>query len=346
MSKRRFDFLFSFGPIVAGVIFLFAGTVTVSFNSVRPPASAFSPHAASQPAPGDASLAAAGGDIPAVFPVSRPTVPLPKEAIEFGGPLTAAAVAVVDDYTNTVLYQKNAGAARPLASITKLMSALVLSDLPMNWASTTVVQEDDLDSGSRQVAAGESYTLDDLWRVALIGSSNSAIHALVRASGVSAEQFVRKMNDKARALGLSSLHFVEPTGLDSQNVGNALDVARLLKAALKDDRIYRALQTGEYYATPLNKPARRRVWTTNWLLTNWVPNRFDKDLLVGKTGYIATSGYNFSVRITGERDHTIRVVVLGAASNEARFGEAKALAEWIFSHYVWPDDAGYALAAP
>jgi len=331
--------------MITGALILFAGTV--SFTMARQPAAvARLPSANGQPASIVASApaparASAGGDIPIVFPVSRPSVPILKEAVEFGNPLTAAAAVAVDDDTNTVLYQKNASASRPLASITKLMSALVLSDLPLRWASTTIVEEDDLDSGSHQINSGESYTLEDLWQVALISSSNSAVHALVRASGITAEQFVLKMNDKARALGLASLHF-----LDNQNVGNALDVARLLKAALKVDRIYRALQTGEYYATPLNKSARHRVWTTNWLLTNWVPNRFDKDLLVGKTGYITSSGYNFSVRITGERDHTIRVVILGASSNESRFSEAKSIAEWAFGHYAWPNDAGYALATP
>ncbi|MBI5729492.1 MAG: D-alanyl-D-alanine carboxypeptidase [Candidatus Magasanikbacteria bacterium] len=352
MSEKITNFLSSFGLMITGVLILFAGTVsgTIVRRPVAPVARLPSVESRSTPtvvATHAPVPAPEGGDIPVVFPVSRPSVPLLKEAVEFGGPLTAAAVVVVDDDTNTVLYQKNVNAVRPLASITKLMSALVLSDLPMRWASTTMVAEDDLiDASSHQVSAGESYTLDNLWQVALIGSSNSAIHALVRMSGLSPEQFVRKMNDKARSLGLASLRFVEPTGLDDQNVGTALDIARLLKAALKVDRIYRTLQTGEYYATPLNKSTKHRVWTTNWLLTNWVPNRFDKDLLVGKTGYIATSGYNFSVRITGARDHAIRVVVLGAASNEARFGEAKSLAEWAFGHYVWPDDAGYALAAP
>lgn len=351
MSEKITNFLSSFGLMIVGTVVLFAGTV--SFTVVRRPSTPVAPppFAESKPtstiavAPA-ATPASIGGDIPAVFPVSRPSVPLLKEAVEFGNPLTAAAAVVVDDDTNTVLYQKDADVARSLASITKLMSALVLSDLPMRWASTTIVEESDLDPSSHQINIGESYTLDDLWQVALISSSNSAIHALVRASGITTEQFVRKMNDKAHALNLASLRFVEPTGLDNQNVGSALDIARLLKAALKVDRIYHTLQTGEYYATALNTNTKHRVWTTNWLLTNWIPNRFDKDLLVGKTGYITSSGYNFSVRITGAHDRTIRVVVLGASSNETRFSEAKTLAEWAFGHYVWPSDAGYALAAP
>lgn len=348
MSEKIINFLSSFGLMIVGVLILFAGTL--SFTSVRRPgeaavrlSSAESRVVTSTAASNHASV---GGDIPVVFPVSRPSVPLLKEAVEFGSPLTAAAAVVVDEDTNTVLYQKNISAVRPLASITKLMSALVLSDLPIHWASTTIVEDGDLDASSHQVSVGESYTLEDLWQVALISSSNSAINALVRATSLPPEQFVHKMNDKARVLGLASLDFVEPTGLDDQNVGNALDIARLLKAALKVDRIYHTLQTGEYYAAPLNKSVKHRVWTTNWLLTNWIPNRFDKDLLVGKTGYIATSGYNFSVRITGAHDHTIRVVVLGTVSNEARFSEAKMLAEWTFDHYVWPDDAGYTLATP
>lgn len=329
--------------MIVGVALLFFGSV--SFVHVRPSlvVVAVAPIIESHPV---SSTVVMGGDVPIVFPVSRPAVPILREAIEFGNPLTAVSAVVVDDDTNTVLFKKNADDAHPLASISKLMTALVLSDLPIKWASTTTVSADDIDPSSHQINSGEVYTLDDLWHVALIGSSNSAVHVLVRSSGLSKDQFVAKMNQKAKALGLNSLHFVEPTGLDGRNVGSAIDISRLLKTALKVDRIYRALQTGEYYAMPLNSSAKHRVWTTNWLLTNWVPNRFDKDLLVGKTGYITGSGYNFSVRITGGHDHAIRVVVLGTASNEARFNEAKILAEWTFSHYAWPDDVGYTLATP
>lgn len=329
--------------MILGILLLFVGSVTFA---VKRKVETLPVPIVNRPPVATTTIAKATADVPNVFPVSRPVAPSIKEAREFGGALSAAAAVVLDDQTNAVLFQKNAEAVRPLASISKLMSALVLIDLPIKWDATITVAESDLDSSSHQISAGEVYTMEDLWHIALIGSSNSAIHALVRGSAIGSDLFVEKMNQKARTLGLASLHFAEPTGLDNRNVGNALDTARLLKAALKVDKIYHTLQIGEYYAHPIATDIKRRVWTTNWLLTNWVPNRFDKSLLVGKTGYITSSGYNFSVRITSRENHAVRVVVFGAASNESRFTEAKALAEWAFSHYAWNDSADYTIATP
>jgi D-alanyl-D-alanine endopeptidase (penicillin-binding protein 7) len=246
---------------------------------------------------------------------------------------------VVDDQTNAVLFKKNPDEVRSLASITKLMSTLVLSELPLSMDSSTVITEDDYDPFSHHIEVGQTYTLDELWKIALVGSSNSAIRTLVRASGFNEADFALKMNEKAKALGLNTLRFVEPTGLDSRNMGTAPDVLRLLKFALKEDKISDALHLPEYYVTKAKK--KQHVWSTNWLLTNWVPNKFDKDVLVGKTGYIDLSGYNFVARIPGPKNHVLRVVVLGAATNEARFSEARDLAEWVFENYSWPDDENY-----
>jgi len=246
----------------------------------------------------------------------------------------------VDDKTNTVLFKKNIEEIRPLASITKLMSALVLADLPIDWATTTVISEDDSDGSSHHLNVGEKFTLEDLWHVALIGSSNSAINTLVRSSGLSTAEFVARMNKKAADIDFS-FHFVEPTGLNSGNVASALGVARLLKEALKVEKIYRTLQIGEYYAQPLGDPKSRRVWSTDWLLTNWIPSTFTPEEIVGKTGYIAESGYNFTVRLTDGHSHAVRAVILGSGTNESRFSEARDLAEWAFGHYLWPDQEGY-----
>jgi D-alanyl-D-alanine carboxypeptidase len=212
--------------------------------------------------------------------------------------------------------------------------------LPMNWSSTTIITDADME-GDHHVNAGEQFTLDDLWHVALIGSSNSAINALVRNTGMTKEKFVILMNEKAKELRLSSARFAEPTGLSDRNMANALDAAKLLVDALKFDKIYTTVQTGEYYAHPLNSNKARRIWTTNWLLTNWVPNNFKVENIAGKTGYIDDSGYNFAVSLTNEKKHSITVVVFGAATNEERFSEARDLAEWSFDHYLWPDESGY-----
>jgi D-alanyl-D-alanine endopeptidase (penicillin-binding protein 7) len=318
-----------------GVFLLFIGSVFFTTNQNN----RYHPF----PAAGPRSGAGVGGDLSfTALPAARPTVPLSKSTTTtFTPTLTAQAALAVDDVSNVVLYTKNAEAVRPLASITKLMTALVLLDLPVSWTSTTIITQGDWDGESHLVNVGEKYALEDLWHVALIGSSNSAISALVRNSTVSSTQFVVLMNKKAEELHLASASFVEPTGLDSGNVANAVDTAALLKEALRRDKIFKALSTGEYYAKPLSEAKQRRIWSTDWLLTNWIPNTFKVENIVGKTGFINDSLYNFAVRLTDERGHSVRVVIMGAASNEARFTEARDVAEGVFERYLWPTDAGY-----
>ena len=337
-SSRAVEFFSSFGMMLVGVCLLFIGSVTVTAKPVR--------ELATQLPRSEKRIEALGGGdlVYPILPVSRPTVPLQKDEVTFKKSLTALAALVVDDDSNTVLFKKNSNDVRPLASISKLMSAMVLNELPIKWTSTTIVTEEDLDDNSHQIKVGEKYALDDLWNVALIGSSNSAISSLVRNSGLTQEQFVDRMNSMARELGLTTLRFEEPTGISSDNLGSARDIARLLKEALKVPRIADTLRIGEYYIHPLNKGSKykaRRLWSTDLLLIKWIPNSFDKDQIVGKTGFINDSGYNFAVRITGKKNHTVRVVVLGASSNESRFTEARDLAEWTFEHYVWPNEEGY-----
>lgn len=331
MSNKITDFLSSFGIMLAGVFLLFFSSVYFSsennFSFLKFPASGKRAQAA-----GDARLEN--------LPVSKPAVPLPKNKSDFAGSSTAASAIVVDTKTKEVLFSKNTDEVRPLASITKLMTAMVLIDLPINWSSTTIISEADME-GDHHVNVGEQFTLEDLWHVALIGSSNTAVNALVRSTGMTKAQFVALMNAKAKELRLFSARFDEPTGLSDKNMANALDTARLLIDALKFDKIYTTVQTGEYYAHPLSGEKARRIWTTNWLLTNWIPNHFKVEDIAGKTGYIDDSGYNFVVNLTNDKKHSITVVVFGASTNEGRFSEARDLAEWSFDHYLWPTDSGY-----
>lgn len=317
-----------------GVILLFTGSVFFTQAKTEK----YHPF----PVAGNRSDAGIGGDIHVTLPAAQPTIPLLKNVSStFDTVLSAPAVIAVDDVSGAILYSKNADAVRPLASITKLMTALVLLDLPVSWASTTIITAEDWDGESHLVEVGEKYTLEDLWHIALIGSSNTAISALVRSSGVSSTQFVALMNAKAQSLGLTTASFIEPTGLHSGNVASPSDTVVLLKEAVRRDKIFKALHTGEYYASPLGGAKQRRIWSTNWLLTKWIPNEFSVENIVGKTGYINDSLYNFTVRLTDERGHAVRVAVLGAATAEDRFTEARDSAMWVFKNYVWPGDPGY-----
>lgn len=278
---------------------------------------------------------------PRELPKSRPAIPLAVNNQPYTATLTAYAAFAMDERTGIVFFEKNAAQPRPLASVTKLMSALVLLDLSPAWAATATVAEADVDSSDHHLRVGETYRLADLWLAALVGSSNSAVKILIRSSGVSESEFVARMNEKARRLDFSTLRFVDPTGLDSGNVGGAKDAARLLALALRQEKISDALSRPETILRPLNKKETRRVWSTNWLLTNWIPNNFDKDKMAGKTGFISDARYNFIVRLVGGSGRPIIVAVLGSETNESRFEEARDLAKWIFRRYLWPGDEGY-----
>lgn len=280
-----------------------------------------------------------GGDV-FYFPASQPVAPVAKNNDQYNRSLSASSAMVLDVGSRNILFSKNEKQIRPLASITKLMSAIILLGLPMDWSVTTTIAETD-GNGDQHVQPGEAYTLEDLWGASLVGSSNRATRALVKNSGLQEEGFVMLMNKKAKELGLNSLYFTEPTGLSAKNVGNAVDVANLLKEALRFDKIYKFLQIDEYYVRPLNKDKLRRIWSTDWLLTNWTPNNFTREDIVGKTGYIAESGYNFVVSLTDKNRHQLICVILGSISNEQRFEEARDLSEWVFAKYVWPGDQGY-----
>lgn len=333
-SRKTFDFISSVGIMFVGVVLLIVGSITirkVTGYTILPSSLAdfFSN-----------KKTVTNNFEPKQLPVSKPTLPLPRSDEQFPQILTASAVIVVDDTTDTTLLAKNSDIIRPLASITKLMSILVLEDLVADWSSTTTILASDMVADEHHVKIGEIYALKDLRNIGLVGSSNTAINTLVRTSGTSAEEFIDLMNFKAQKLRLSSMYFVEPTGLDSKNIGSAFDTARLLKIALLNENIHSSLGMGEYYARPLNKKTRR-IWSTNWLINRWVPHSFLDGHVVGKTGYIKDAGYNFAVRIKDIHNHTIRVVILGSQSNETRFTEARDVANWIFSNYLWPDQEEY-----
>ncbi len=338
MTQKTFDFLSSFGITLSGVALVLGGSVFFTHAKVESLVAAL---------PFSEKRILAQNQLVRIknFPVSRPVVPTNHGQKECSVPFTAASIVVVDDKTNTVLYKKNGTDIRSLASISKLMSALVLNDLPIAWNKTTFVTGTDINE-DRHLEVGDQYTLSNLWDIALVGSSNSAVQALVRNSGLSQDAFVALMNNKAQQLGLQSLRFVEPTGLDSRNMGTAIDVAKLLKYALEVPKINKSLSLGQYDARPLNRNDKHQVWSTNWLLTKWVPSNFNKQSIIGKTGYITDSGYNFVVRIANNKEQIVRVVIMGATSNEFRFSEARDIAEWVFENYSWPEEHVASAEAP
>jgi len=329
-KNSLFNFLSSFGMMLLGIFLLLGFSLGISIK--QNPEYFYFPISGERVVGGDEYLG--------IPPQAKPIVPLQKNHGSYEDEITAKSVLIVDKKSGTVLFDKNSEELRPMASMTKLMSAMVLLELPRKWSEVIeITKSDTVFNGSHTIEIGEKFTAFDLWNAALINSSNKSITALVRTSGVTYDGFVTLMNRKAEGLGFTSLNFVGPTGIGEGNIGNTSDIIKLLEEALKYGKIKETLLIGEYYLQPLEQEKKRRIWSTDWLLTEWAPHRFKE--VVGKTGYIEVSGYNFVSEITGVDGQKIMAVVLGAETNENRFLETRDLSKWIFDNYLWPDEEGY-----
>jgi D-alanyl-D-alanine endopeptidase (penicillin-binding protein 7) len=226
---------------------------------------------------------------------------------------------VVDATTNKVLYDKDAGACVPIASLTKLMTALVfLEQKPDLDRYAEVTREDLLGGGRTKLRNRENVRLRDLLHMSLMCSDNVATRVLVRESGPQRGDFLARMNRRALELGLTHTRFVEFTGLDERNVSTAADVARLLRAAAANPTIQSISTTRSYEFRSATRS--HVVANTNRLLYG----RYE--ILGGKTGFIQESGYCLATWIRTQ-GHDFIAVVLGAPTNATRFADVMRLVQ-------------------
>jgi len=250
--------------------------------------------------------------------------------------LTAQNAAVIDEDTGRVLFEKDSYDKKSIASLTKLMTAVVWWEINGDLKKVIKIEGDDYrDGGISYFISGESVTAKDLLYTGLIASSNSAMAALVRSTGLGTESFVELMNGKAQELGMKNTRFKEPTGLDFKNISTATDLFILTREAFKNPVISEITQLEEYKFRPLGKSVFRVVRNTNWLLSDSL-NEDGYQIVGGKTGYIDESGYNLVVKaFSKEKNKNLIIVILGSADKGSRFEEAKKLIEWSYSNHVW-----------
>jgi D-alanyl-D-alanine endopeptidase (penicillin-binding protein 7) len=241
-----------------------------------------------------------------------------------GGVVWARNAIVLDPATGEVLYEKNSGAAAPCASLTKLMTVLVLLEQQPDLERVVdVTQAEIAGGGHTQLRRGEHVRLGDLLHMALMCSDNVATRVLARESGLPPEDFLARMNRKAVELGLARTRFVEFTGLDERNVSTAADIARLLRAAAANETIREISTTRGYDFHGLSAQNRARahhVSNTNRLLYG----RYE--IRGGKTGFIQEAGYCLATWVRTEGRDMI-AVVLGAPTNATRFADVVRLVQ-------------------
>ena len=238
--------------------------------------------------------------------------------------LKSAAAYVVDQGDSSVWYSHNANVASPIASITKLMTALVVADAQLPLDEVLEVSPEDRAIGKgafSRLAIGTKLTRGDLLHLALMSSENRAAHALGRNYPGGVPAFVKAMNEKAKSLGMTSSHFVEPTGLSCDNVASPEDLSRLVMAAAQNPTI-RDFSTDTEHSVRIG---RRMVEfrTTDALVRNpgW-------NIIVQKTGYITEAGRCLVMQaVIGGRN--VVIVLLNSFGKYTRVADAVRMRKWI-----------------
>jgi D-alanyl-D-alanine carboxypeptidase len=237
------------------------------------------------------------------------------------GPNIKSKSAIVVDLDNgAVLLKKDEEKVMPIASLTKLASALVfLNTSPDLLRIETVTRDDREGAGRSRLYVGEKVTDFDLFHLMLISSDNVAARILARGTGLMQDQFVAKMNELASTLNLTHTHFADPTGLDPANVSTAAECAILFKTALDNDFIAETVSKKNHTFRAINSERNFVIYNTNRLLYG------RPDVIGGKTGYIKESGYCLALGVEDEDGRKLAAVLLGAPTSGGRFRDAARL---------------------
>lgn len=238
--------------------------------------------------------------------------------------LRSSAALVLDATGSSVLYARRSDVAMPIASITKLMTALVVMEAGQPLDETVEITAEDVAHGRGVVSRltpGTELTRGDLMHLALMASENRAAHALGRSYPGGLEACVAAMNAKARELGMHATRFVEPTGLSDENVASAEDLSKLVMAAAKVP-VIREYSTDTSYEVRVG----RRMLT--YRSTDSLTSKSDWDIVVQKTGYIAQAGRCLVMQTVIEA-RTVVIVLLNSYGKRTRVADARRIRRWM-----------------
>jgi D-alanyl-D-alanine endopeptidase (penicillin-binding protein 7) len=238
--------------------------------------------------------------------------------------LKSSVALVMDQDTDEVLFSKNSQAVLPIASLTKLMTAVVVTEARLPLDEPITITQDDVDTekfSRSRLKVGTQLRREDMLHLALMSSENRAAHALGRTYPGGLADFVAAMNEKARELGMNDTRYVDPTGLSSNNQSSAVDLATLVKAAHEHPIIRELSTTPDYRVEVGHRPLQFR--TTNGLVKNpsW-------EIGLQKTGYISEAGrcLVMQAKMAGRQ---LIMVFLDSAGKYSRIGDAERVRRWI-----------------
>jgi len=262
--------------------------------------------------------------------------PIRTNLENIGVEVTADRYVAIDVNSGEVLLQKDSNLKQPIASITKLMTALVILEQEPDWQqSVTMIRTDETYGAYPHIYRGEEIKFIDLWKSALVASDNNAIVAMIRSLGFKQVEFVDLMNQKAKQIGMYQTSFADPTGLDEDNLSTALDVARLVHLTMQKNEIRESVLQGKYQFKILNNRKTRRIYNTDILVDSFLnKSQYGYELIGGKTGYLPEAGYCLAVEITNNQQPVV-IVVLNSSTISERFQDVKVIADWVYSNYEW-----------
>lgn len=233
-------------------------------------------------------------------------------------------VMVMDAQTGQVLYEKNADVARPIASLSKLMTAVIVAESNLDMNETITISPLDFKtpkkSGSDRLRVGDQLNRAEVLLMMLMKSENPAAKALARTDPQGYDAFIAKMNRKARELGMTQTQYYDPSGLDSRNVASPRDLAILAKYAAQHNIISRFSTTPsrEFWVNNINSGSRTiSAKSTNYMVRDGLYN-----LVLSKTGYISEAGKCLIVE-TNVNNRPAVVVLLGATDTKTRWNDAE-----------------------
>lgn len=233
---------------------------------------------------------------------------------------------VLDASDGSILYQKKSQSKKPIASLTKLMTAIVLIDAGLPWEEVVTIKKVDRDrlrGSASRLAFGSKLTRTDLFKIALAGSENRATAALGRTYPGGKKAMVRAMNVKAEKLGMKNTVFRDVSGLHSGNVSTASDLAVLVKAAYRYHLIKEVSTIKTGFVTDLRKGYKVKFVNTNRLVRNkkW-------EIGLSKTGYIADSGHCLVMRVH-IAGRPVIVVLLNSWGKLTKYGDSNRIKKWL-----------------
>lgn len=254
---------------------------------------------------------------------------------DWGPELASTSAIIMDEASGQILWQKNADKHLPIASITKLMTSIIAINEISDWDAVYEMQpsENALEGAKFPAGNGDKFRKEDIKKTALIASTNNAALAMAHSTGLSDEEFAKKMNAMAKTLGMMESSFIEPTGLDAANISTAHDVAILTRTAMNFDSIREPLTQTEHTMLRRNSDDDKTevtVRTTNRLVKNHDPH-----VIAGKTGFTYEAGHCLATLGTNEDGNKLIVVVLGGPDETIRFEETQLLLNWAYDHYTW-----------